>query len=126
MKITGTLFWRRFIAYGMLLALCQVLGPSYARAETAADNYKVYCAQCHGLSGSGGGINRADMPTNPRDHTSSEMVKLSDEDIYNAVFGGGVAVGKSTFMPPWKGVLTEDEMKDMVAFLRKLCNCKGR
>ena len=96
-----------------------------AVAETAADNYRFYCTQCHGLDGSGGGINRADMPTNPRDHTSGEMSKLTDDDIYNAIIGGGVAVSKSAFMPPWKGVLTKDEIREMVSYLRELCRCEG-
>lgn len=96
-----------------------------AAAETAADNYRVYCTQCHGLGGSGGGINKADMPTNPRDHTSGEMGKLTDDDIYNAIIGGGVAVSKSAFMPPWKGILTKDEIREMVSYLRELCRCKG-
>ncbi|OGV95438.1 MAG: hypothetical protein A3I04_00250 [Nitrospinae bacterium RIFCSPLOWO2_02_FULL_39_110] len=95
-----------------------------AIAEKAEDNYKLYCFQCHGSKGSGGGINAAALSTAPRDHTSAtEMKKLSDKDIFTAIKEGGAAVSKSTFMPPWKSILTDDEIKDMVKHLHKLCNC---
>jgi len=42
-----------------------------AIAEKAEDNYKLYCFQCHGSKGSGGGINAAALSTAPRDHTSA-------------------------------------------------------
>jgi len=51
------------------------------------------------------------------------MKKLSDKDIFTAIKEGGAAVSKSTFMPPWKSILTDDEIKDMVKHLHKLCNC---
>ena len=95
-------------------------------AEAAKDNYKLYCAQCHGVRGNGAGINKADMSVAPRNHTSTaEMSRLKDSDIYDAIASGGTAVGKSTLMPPWSGVMTDTEIKEMVAYLRELCNCKN-
>ena len=95
-----------------------------AVAEKAEDNYKLYCFQCHGSKGSGGGINAAALSTAPRDHTSAtEMKKLTDENIFTAIKEGGAAVSKSTFMPPWKSILTDDEIKDMVKYLHGLCKC---
>ena len=99
--------------------------PPLAFAEKAEDNYKLYCAQCHGLKGNGAGINKADIPTTPRDHTNSvEMARLKDSDLYLVIEQGGIATGKSTLMPPWKGVLTASEIKEMVNYLRELCKCK--
>ena len=95
-----------------------------AVAEKAEDNYKLYCFQCHGSKGSGGGINAAALSTAPRDHTSAtEMKKLTDENIFTAIKEGGAAVSKSSFMPPWKSILTDDEIKDMVKYLHGLCKC---
>jgi len=105
---------------------CIALTPVVS-AETVEDNYKLYCTQCHGLNGNGMGINKVDMPTTPRDHTNTEeMAKLSDKNIYQAIRDGGAAVSKSSLMPPWKGVMTDPEINDMVKYLRKLCNCKER
>lgn len=113
----------------MLIILITVIGfkgqISISFAETAEDNYKLYCAQCHGLKGNGNGINKADMATTPRDHTSLEMAKLKDSDMYYAISQGGAAVSKSTLMPAWNSIFTDEEIKDMIKYLRKLCNCKG-
>lgn len=109
------------------LAFASLLGAAaIASAETSEMNYKLYCSQCHGLNANGMGVNKADLPVAPRDHTNtSEMAKLKDSDMYNAIASGGGAVGKSTLMPGWKGVFSEEELKEMVSYLRKLCDCKG-
>lgn len=96
----------------------------FAAAEKVEDNYKLYCWQCHGTGGNGGGINAEFLSTTPRDHTSAaDMKKLTDQDIFTAIKEGGVAVSKSSFMPPWKSVLTDDEIKDLVKHLHTLCKC---
>lgn len=105
-----------------------LIGTAYhapsARAESAADNYKLYCTQCHGTQKSGGGINASSLSVQPRNHASAvDMGKLSDDNIFLAIKKGGVAVSKSTFMPPWGGILTDDEIKDMVKYLRDACKC---
>src|SRR3989344_6874513 len=84
-------------------------GKGTAFAASAEENYKFYCAQCHGLDGKGEGVNAKpktvglelpDMSVTPRNHTSPEdMKKLTDTDIEKAIKGGGVAVRKSTLMP---------------------------
>ena len=108
----------------MFLALTGMVPNLFA--EAAKENYKLYCAQCHGVKGNGAGINKADMSVAPRNHTSTaEMSRLKDSDIYDAIASGGTAVGKSTLMPPWSGVMTDTEIKEMVAYLRELCNCKN-
>lgn len=94
----------------------------------AAENYKFYCAQCHGIEGRGDGPNATkNMPVNPRDHTSAyEMSKLTDEDIINVIREGGAATSKSTLMPPFGKTLTEAEILAMKDYLRKLCKCKAK
>ena len=100
---------------------------STAFAETAKNNYRLYCSQCHGLTGNGAGINKSHMGVTPRDHTNAtEMAKLKDADLYTSIAQGGAAVSKSPLMSPWDGVLTEAEIKEMVKYLRKLCNCQGK
>jgi cytochrome c oxidase cbb3-type subunit 3 len=42
----------------ILLAIFSV--PAQAK-ETATDNYKAYCVQCHGMAGNGKGVNIRDM-----------------------------------------------------------------
>lgn len=115
---------RKLIVLMLVVIFSGLVIIPFAMAEKAEDNYKLYCFQCHGSKGSGGGINAASLSTAPRDHTSAtEMKKLSDNDIFTAIKEGGAAVSKSTFMPPWKSILTDDEIKDMVKYLHTLCKC---
>jgi len=92
----------------------------------AATLYRTYCYQCHGMKGNGTGVNVRDMAVQPRDHTDTEgMSKLTDERLFNAIKGGGAAVGKSVLMPQWGGVFSDEEIRELVAYLRILCKCKG-
>ncbi|MBI5969789.1 MAG: c-type cytochrome [Deltaproteobacteria bacterium] len=98
------------------------------KAETAKDNYRFYCAQCHGLDGKGDGPNALEsMPVSPRDHTNAaQMGKLTDEDLINAITDGGAALSKSSFMPPFGKTLAKKEIIELKDYLRRLCNCKAR
>ncbi len=97
-----------------------------ASAETANDNYNLYCVQCHGSAGTGKGINAPFLAVAPRNHTDPKaMGELSDANVALAIKEGGSAVGKSTQMPSWKHSLTDAEIKDIVALLRQKCKCTG-
>lgn len=48
---------------------------------------------------------------------------LRDDDLLFAVKDGGKGVDKSSLMPPWGGQLSEQEIKELVKYMRKLCNC---
>lgn len=102
-----------------------VFGSTFAAAETAENNYRFYCAQCHGVEGKGNGPNATkSQPVSPRDHTNAtEMKKLTDEDIINVIKGGGAATSKSTMMPPFGKTLDEKEIVELKNHLRKLCKC---
>ncbi len=115
-------------AYGLTIALTVAFGPAAGRAESAEQNYRLYCAQCHGTQGNGQGINQtADgLGVSPRDHTNAkEMSKLSDGDLRLAIAEGGDAVQKSELMPGWGKTLSAREIDDLVLYLRALCKCAG-
>ncbi|MBI3599300.1 MAG: cytochrome c [Nitrospinae bacterium] len=115
---------RKLIVLMMIVLFAGLTICTFAAAEKAEDNYKLYCFQCHGTKGSGGGINASYLTTAPRDHTSAaDMKKLTDDNIFTAIKEGGVAVSKSTFMPPWKSILSDAEIKDIVKHLHGLCKC---
>ncbi|MDX8413144.1 MAG: cytochrome c [Mariprofundales bacterium] len=99
--------------------------PSVAGAATAPENYRVYCMQCHGISGTGTGVNSRDMAVKPRNHTDGKYMEArSDQDLFNVIKGGGPALNKSALMPAWGDVFSDDEIKGLVKHLRKLCKCK--
>ncbi len=110
-----------FLTFTVLL----VMSAAAWSAESAEDIYKTYCWQCHGMHGNGMGINIRDMSVQPRDHTGAkEMSGRSDEEVFKAIKEGGQAISKSVQMPPWGGVLDDEEIRSLVEYLRKLCNCK--
>ncbi|NRF68466.1 cytochrome c [Aquincola sp. S2] len=74
-----------------------------------------YCVTCHGINADGNG--RAARLYNPR------PANLRASDKNNAYIGliiklGGEAMGRSQFMPPWGAELTEEQMSDLVAYIR--------
>lgn len=109
----------------MLLMLLATFAAQAQAKETAADNYKAYCMQCHGVAGNGKGVNIRDMSVMPRDHTDAKaMSGRSDETLFNVIKEGGPSIEKSVLMPPWDGTLSDEEIKDMVQHLRMLCKCQ--
>jgi cytochrome c oxidase cbb3-type subunit 3 len=113
-----------FAVLGIALIVVWGTGTAVAK-ERAEDNYRTYCTQCHGIKGNGMGINIRDMSVQPRDHTDAKtMMALSDEDIFKAVKEGGQSVNKSVLMPPWRDTFTDEEIRDLVQYLRSLCHCQ--
>lgn len=81
--------------------------------------YNTYCVQCHGINRDGNGINSAVMAVKPRDHTDTKaMGDTPDETLFKAIKEGGLAVNKSGLMPKWEGVMNDDEIKELVTYLR--------
>lgn len=94
-------------------------------AENGEALYQTYCAQCHGITGNGMGVNIRDMSVQPRDHTdATAMSARSDELLFQAVKGGGQSINKSVLMPPWDGVLSDEEIQSLVEYMRELCQCR--
>lgn len=110
------------LCFAILLAAISVQAQA---KEAAADNYKAYCVQCHGLAGTGTGVNVRDMSVIPRDHTDAKaMSGRSDEMLFKAIKEGGTSISKSVLMPPWGATFSDEEIKDLVGYLRELCKCK--
>ncbi len=108
----------------VMLAVLILSLPAYAK-ESAADNYRTYCWQCHGMNGNGMGLNIQDMSVQPRDHTDSKsMSTRSDADLFKVIKEGGQSMSKSVLMPPWGDTLSDEEIKDLVVYLRGLCKCQ--
>ena len=82
--------------------------------------YKVYCKKCHGKRGNGKGLMAKDLNPKPRDFTDkTRMEKRSDWQIFLGIKEGGPAVGLSDQMTGWKDTLTEQEMRDVAAYIRQ-------
>jgi cytochrome c oxidase cbb3-type subunit 3 len=105
--------------------------PTPAPAEPASGpdpvagemNYKLFCATCHGEDGCGEGPGAAGLDPQPAKHCDGEyMNALSDEHLFKVIKEGGPAVGKSPLMTPWGGTLSDDDIHDVVAYIRSIAD----
>ena len=79
--------------------------------------FRTYCVLCHGPAGKGDGRAARMYTPKPANLTVSPFPDQYKEMI---IRGGGVSVGRSAFMPPWGDELTNEQIHDLVAFLREL------
>src|ERR671937_901010 len=101
-----------------------ILATDAASVEEGKKVYMQFCASCHGQSGKGDGPAAAALNPKPRDHTDRQyMSSLSDDQLFKVIKEGGASVGKSPLMPPWGPSLKDDQIKDVIAYVRTLC-CK--
>ncbi len=92
--------------------------------ETRA-TYKWYCAQCHGITGEGSGINSHRMPVKPINHKDPALMsKKTDNTLFTAISQGGLAIEKAPCMPSFKHTLDKKTIAHLVGYLRELCKCE--
>lgn len=95
-----------------------------AAATTAEQNFEWYCVQCHGADGGGDGINSQveELPVGPMAlNKAKEMKKFSDDQIRKTLTHGGPVNNLESLMPTWGLRLSEQEIKELVPYVRSLC-----
>lgn len=93
-------------------------------ASTAKQNFDWYCAQCHDVDGGGDGINSKveELPVGPMAlNKAKEMEKFSDAQIIKTITHGGPVNNLESLMPTWGLRLSEQEIKELVVYVRSLC-----
>ena len=89
-----------------------------AFAATAAENWENSCASCHGADGKG--QTKQGKKLKIRDYTDPKVqAELKDDAMLKGILEGVVQNGKTT-MKGFKEELSEQEAKDLVAFIRQL------
>jgi mono/diheme cytochrome c family protein len=103
------------LAVSLVFALLLLVLPA-GRADDTAALYKSKCAMCHAADGSG------DTPTGKAmkvtDLRSDEVQKKTDAQLIEATTNGKAK------MPAFKGKLTDDQIKDLVKYIRELAKKK--
>ena len=90
----------------------------------AAHLYDTYCTQCHGVNRDGNGLNSAFISVQPRDHSDPKgMGDIPNEEIIEVIKKGGLAANKSVLMPAWGGIFSDEEVEQLAAYLRHICQC---
>ena len=106
------------MATGFLLLSCSNV---HADIERGRQLYRENCAPCHGESGKGDGVGAQSLPVRPADHTNGALMSSrTDTFLRDVIVKGGTGVGLSAFMPAWQGIFNEQEIRDLVAYIRSL------
>ncbi|HZX13799.1 MAG TPA: cytochrome c [Thermodesulfobacteriota bacterium] len=115
-----------------LIAVLAIGGSLLADAAGKGDpakgkeKYNQICASCHGPSGKGDGPAAAALDPKPRNLSDAKYVStISDEQLFKTVKEGGASVGKSPLMPAWGSVLSDNDIWNVIAYLRQdICKCQ--
>jgi cytochrome c6 len=94
------------------------LAAGIGYAATAAENWENSCAKCHGADGTGS--TKIGKKLKLKDYTDAKVqADLKDEDMVKAITNG-VSEGGKEKMKTFKGDLSDPEIKDLVAYIRKM------
>jgi len=100
-------------------------GPAPAQPQGDAKNgrelYAEKCVLCHGGKGEGWDwAKKVAKPPVPVPDLAEVVPERSDEYLFNVVKNGGEAVERTRFMPAFGFQLTDQEVWDLVAYMRSL------
>ena len=92
--------------------------PSKGDPERGETLYLRYCRGCHGEDGRGDAM--VFMPHVNNLTKKGYVDLLPDAYLFTAISKGGLAIGKSSYMPAWGETLSEEQILDIIAHLRRL------
>jgi len=120
--LTIALFLVAIIAVSATISSAEEKGD----AAKGKESYNNTCAACHGPEGKGDGVAAAALDPKPRDLSDATYVStLSNEHLYKVISEGGPSVGLSPMMAAWGGVLSEQDIWNVVAYIRQdVCKCQ--
>jgi mono/diheme cytochrome c family protein len=82
--------------------------------------FQTRCFVCHGRGGKGDGPSASGLAEKPQDLTDPTWQRAtSDDRIRTVIQGGGVAIGKTSAMPP-NPDLTQEQIQGLISFVRSL------
>lgn len=106
------------ISAGLLIGVSIVMVVRAASTGDPANGkarYEQYCVVCHGPRGLGDGpMAKATTPPATR-LTAPDVRNKTDQDLLALI-----ADGKGATMPAWRGILTDQELLDVLAYVRSL------
>ena len=109
----------------LLFLITAGISPSVAdekgEAKEGKEIYDHLCDACHGNAGKGDGPAGAHLPVKPADLTDAKLMKaLSDQYLFDIIKNGGASVGKSPIMRPFGSELKDEDIRDVIAYIRTL------
>ncbi|MDX8411147.1 MAG: cytochrome c [Mariprofundaceae bacterium] len=95
--------------------------------DSGEGNYMGNCLPCHGMEGKGDGPLADSLGGDvlPRDLSDAAyMSSRSNEELFNVIKHGGKSASMSENMPDWSTSFNDKAIQNLVAYIRKLCNCE--
>jgi mono/diheme cytochrome c family protein len=81
--------------------------------------YYQQCVWCHSDATPAGPSNRSNVsPDPPLMNDGNLLNKENDASLRKVISLGGSAVGKSAMMPPYGATLSDEEINDLIAYIR--------
>jgi mono/diheme cytochrome c family protein len=116
-------FWWAVLASSLLAILGSLSAATEETGENRArSNYRDLCSGCHGPTGKGDGPMMANFSPRPRDLSNCKLMKdRSDEDLFSVISKGSEVVGVKSDMQGWSGVLSDEEIHELVKLVRGFC-----
>jgi mono/diheme cytochrome c family protein len=89
-------------------------------AEAGAEIYEINCASCHGPEGKGDGPAAAGLDPQPASLADAHLMEdMSDGALFWRVNEGGMIEPFNSAMPAWKDTLSQDEIWQVIAYIRE-------
>ncbi len=88
-----------------------VSAEDLARVDATKEIYHANCAACHGFDGTPGMIGVPNF-------AKGERLEKGDPELLVSMRDGKVTEAAGIAMPPWKGTLSEEEMRAVLGYLR--------
>jgi len=93
------------------------LEPNEENAQIGAEHFQHHCMVCHGLDGHATGVPFASKMDPPVSDLSSRNVQDYTDGQLKWIIQNGIS---PSGMPGWEGILDENEMWQIVAYIRHL------
>ena len=93
-----------------------------ATAEPKApEKFTIFCVPCHGPAGEGNGLAAVALEPKPRNFTNGKYMNArTDAQLINVIKNGSASEKFSPLMVGYGNILNDQEIKDIVAYVRSL------
>jgi mono/diheme cytochrome c family protein len=119
-QMKGFLTWGAAVAMVLLGLASRV--PAAGDAAAGKELYTAFCSRCHGERGRGDGPESVLLAAEPRNFADcTRMHTINDQELATVIREGGPVRHLSKDMPRWGKELQDQQIADLVTYLRSFC-----